>query len=411
MQQDSNFDMVVIGGGFTGLAAVRRYAENNPSHSVLLIEALKVGQGVSGRNSGFVIDLPHKRELELGDKCYLNKVMELNRVAIDYLEAQVNTYDINCQWSRVGKYQAAVGNRGIEFLAYYKSLLNNVAEEYEDFTGDCLENIFGTTYYQEAVYTPGGALMQPAALVRGLVDNMPVNVTVSERSPVIGINKRAEGFTIRTSYCTLHCGKVILATNAFTKELGFMKNRILPVMTFASWTRPLTATEMEQFGGQLDWGITPADHGGTTLRVTQDRRILIRNGYRYAFDYNTPPQLLPKLKKQHRRAYEERYPGLAHIPFTHTWGGASSLSGNFETYFGKLDDNLYSAGCDQSVGASRGTISGMMLADYASGIKHELLDNIVEVSGKPSRLPPEAILRLVVPLRMQMQKFRSRSEI
>ena len=63
-------------------------------------------------------------------------------------------------------------------------------------------------------------------------------------------------------------------------EFGFLRNRLLPVMTFASWTRPLTDAEMSAVGIQADWGLTPADHAGTTVRMTQDRRLIIRNTYK-----------------------------------------------------------------------------------------------------------------------------------
>ncbi|NMT19319.1 FAD-dependent oxidoreductase, partial [Vibrio parahaemolyticus] len=59
--------------------------------------------------------------------------------------------------------------------------------------------------------------------------------------------------------------ELLLGTSIFTREFGYLKNRLLPVMTFASWTRPLTDAEMQRYGGELNWGLTPADHAGTTL--------------------------------------------------------------------------------------------------------------------------------------------------
>jgi len=161
----------------------------------------------------------------------------------------------------------------------------------------------------------------------------------------------------------------------------------------------------------MDWGITPADHGGTTVRMTQDRRLIIRNSYRYAHDYNTPQDLIPGIAERHRDAFIARYPHLSDVSFEFTWGGTSGLSGNFETYFGELEKNVFASCCDQSVGAARGTISGMMLADMASGLKTELLDDMKIVSGKPSRLPPKPLLRVGVPMRLAMARMASRSEV
>ncbi|MBV0933646.1 FAD-binding oxidoreductase [Marinobacterium sp. A346] len=408
---DTHVDVLVIGAGFVGCAAARRMAENRPDAQVLLIDAIKVGQGASGRNSGFVIDQPHKRDLESHDETLKQKIVRLNRVAVEYLETQIERYGINCHWSHAGKYQAAVGPRGEQHLAHYESLLNKGGETYHCLSKAEMRDVFGTDFYSAAIHTPGGALMQPAALMRGLADNMPKNVQVAERTAVQAITRTSQGFEVRTGKARIQCRQLILGTNIFTAELGFMRDRILPIMTFASMTAPLNDEQMQRYGGRLDWGITPADHGGTTLRMTQDRRLIVRNSYRYAHDYNTPQELIPTIAARHREAFDQRYPQLNDVAFEYTWGGASGLSANFETYFGELEQNIFASCCDQSVGAARGTISGMMLADMAAGLKTDLLRDMQQVSGNPSRLPPRPLLRIGVPLRLAYERFKSRSEV
>lgn len=411
LSHDISVDTVVIGGGFVGCAAARRLAENRPDDCVLLLEAMKIGQGSSGRNSGFVIDQPHKRDLESANNDLKRKMVRLNREAIDYLETQIERYGIKCQWSRAGKYQAAVGSRGRKFLDHYEQQLKNFGEPYERLSRQHLSDIFGTDFYSAAIFTPGGALMQPAALMRGLADNMPENVQIAEHTPVTELRRTSSGFLLHTPKALVSCHQIILGTNVFTAEFGLLQDRILPVMTFASMTAPLTDDQMQRYGGRIDWGITPADHAGTTLRMTQDRRLIVRNSYRYAYDYNTPVDLLPKIRRRHRKAFDDRYPQLTDVEFEYTWGGASGLSRNFETYFGQPEEGIFVSACDQSVGAARGTISGMMLADMASGRKTELLGLMQEVSGRPSRLPPRPLLRIGVPLRMALARFASRSEV
>jgi len=411
LESDATFDTVVIGGGFVGTAAARRLAENRPDDKVLLVDALKIGQGASGRNSGFVIDQPHKHDLERADEVFKRKSVQLNRAAIEYLEKQIAEFSIDCQWSKAGKYQGAVGARGEKYLNHYESLLRNFGERYERLSKAESQKVFGTDYYSAAIFTPGSTLVQPAALMRGLVDSLPANVRVVENSPVLEICRQKKGFTLKTRKAVITCDQLIVATSVFTPELGFMKDRILPVMTFASMTHPLTDAEMQLYGGKLDWGLTPADHAGTTMRMTQDRRLIIRNSYRYAPEYNTPAAIIPSIQARHREGLDQRYPTLKHVGIDYTWGGATSLSGNFETYFGQLEENIYSSGCDQSVGAARGTISGMMLADLASGKQSELLTKMQEVSGKPSRLPPKPLLRIGVPLRLAIARIASRKEV
>lgn len=411
LENDATYPTVVIGGGFLGMAAARRLAENRPDNPVLLIEALKIGHGASGRNSGFVIDQPHKRDLELGSSEHKRKTIRLNREAIAYLQTQIDNYGIKCQWSAAGKYQAAVGARGEKFLSVYEQLLRDEGEPYEVLTGDALKGVFGTEFYSRAVYTPGGMLMQPAALIRGLSNCMPDNVRIAEHTPVVKMERTSSGFTIHSDKAVIHCENIILGTNVFTAEFGYLRNRILPIMTFASMTRPLTDAEMLDFGGQLDWGITPADHGGTTLRMTQDRRLLIRNSYRYADDYNTPEQTLPKVRKHHRESFLDRYPNLENVEFEYTWGGTSSLSRNFQSFFGEVEPGIYTACCDQSVGTARGTITGMLLADTVCNKPSDLLKDMHQVAGCPSWLPPKPLLKIGVPIRLGIARIASRSEV
>ncbi|MFC6668689.1 NAD(P)/FAD-dependent oxidoreductase [Marinobacterium aestuariivivens] len=324
LEQDLRVDAVVIGGGFVGCAAARRLAENQPEGRFLLIEALKIGQGASGRNSGFVIDQPHKRDLESNDNELKRKLVRLNRAAVDYLETQIERYGIDCQWSHAGKYQAAVGARGEKFLDHYEQLLKNFGEQYERLSPQRLRDVFGTEFYSAAIFTPGGALMQPAALMRGLADSMPENVRIAEHTPVTEITRTAGGFVLKTPKARIECRQLVLGTNIFTAELGFLRDRILPVMTFASMTRPLTDEQMKRYGGELDWGLTPADHAGTTVRMTQDRRLIIRNSYRYAHDYNTPQDLLPTMRARHREAFDARYPQLGAVAFEYTWAAPAA---------------------------------------------------------------------------------------
>jgi len=407
---DLTVHTAIIGGGFVGMSAAHRLAELLPDEEFVLLDALQIGQGASGRNSGFVIDQPHKRDLELSSHENKRHLLHLNRLAIHFLEQKIADFQIDCQWSRAGKYQGAVGSRGEAFLNHYETLLKDFGEPYSRLTKQERENTFGTSYYSEAIYTPGGALVQPAALMRGLAKNLPENVRLAEHTPVSQINKEISGYVLTTPNGLVRCNKIILANNIFAREFGFLKDRILPIMTFASMTAPLTDSQMRTYGGQLDWGITPADHGGTTLRMTQDKRIIIRNSYRHAHDYNTPKDILPLIKQRHRKSFDVRYPHLKNVRFSYTWGGASALSSNFETFFGELQDGIFSANCDQSVGAARGTVSGMMLAEKVAGTNSPDLATIERLSGNPAKLPPKALLRVGVPARLEYERFISRSE-
>lgn len=410
---DEKADYVVIGAGFAGLAIARRLAEQAPQARIVLVDAQRVGQGASGRNSGFVIDLPHKFSLEHPDPAHKQKILNLNRRAIALLGERIEQHQIDCQWSAAGKYQGAVGERGLAYLDHFESLMRDLGEPWRAVEGAELAKVVGTNHYQRAVFTPGSYLVQPAALVRGMADALPDNVRLCEETAVRGLSRENGRWTVKCDRGTITAPTLMLGTSIFTREFGWLKNRLLPVMTFASWTRPLSDAEMLRYGGQLDWGLTPADHAGTTMRMTADRRIMVRNTYKYVprYGHSVNDAIRQRIRSDHRAAFLTRYPELEDVPFSHTWGGVYAISRNFTNYFGKLEDGVYACACDNGVGAAWGTISGTLLADLAQGHDSPLLRDIQQVTGMPSKNPPEPLLGLGVRSRIRLARWQSRSEL
>lgn len=407
-------DHVVIGAGFAGLAAARRLAEHCPHARIVLVDAQRVGYGASGRNSGFMIDLPHKFALEHPDPQHKQRLLGLNRSAIAQLGSLIKQYGIECQWSHAGKYQGAVGPRGLAYLDHFRSLLDNLGEDYRVVEQAELKGVLGTSHYSRAIYTPGCYLMQPAALVRGLGASLPENVEVLEESPIRGLERDSSGaWLLKGDHGLVRTPSVLLSTSIFTQEFGYLRNRLLPVMTFASWTRPLTDEEMASTGIQADWGLTPADHAGTTVRMTQDRRLIIRNTYKHVPRYGRSVNSVTResIRNDHRKAFLARYPGLQHVPFTHTWGGTYAISRNFTNFFGKVNEGVFATACDNGVGAAWGTVSGRLLADRVVGADSQQLQDIQAVTGMPSLNPPEPFLGLGVRTRIRWAAWNSRSEL
>ncbi|MDN3556222.1 NAD(P)/FAD-dependent oxidoreductase [Halomonas maura] len=405
-------DWLVIGAGFTGLAAARRVAELRPGERVVLLEALRIGQGASGRNTGFVIDLPHKRDLEGDDLARKQKLLALNRGAVDDLETLVQRHGIDCGWSRAGKYQGAVGERGLKYLDHYERLLKEFDYPYRRLECEDLSPILGTRHYAAAIYTANTALMQPAALVRGLGETLPDNVDLYEHTPVVNLTRLDGQWCATTPEGEVRATNLLLGSNIYSREFGFLRHRMLPVMTFASMTRTLTDEEMGPFSAAPHhFGLTPADHAGTTVRLTPDRRLIIRNQYRFVPRYHDDLSERTRIRQGHRESFEARYPELAQVPFEATWGGACGLSRNYTAFFGRVGDNAWMSGVHQSVGAARGTISGKLLAELATGQDSRQLADMLAVSGKPALNPPEPFLSLGVKTRMRQAAWASRSEL
>lgn len=399
---------VVIGAGFTGLAAARRLALHFPDDEVVLVEAQEVGYGSSGRNAGFAIDLPHDISAAdyIGDLDTAKTVLKLNLFGQSHLKELVERHGIECQMRAAGKYQAAVEDRGVAVLEAYRRGIEKLGQPCEMIEGDQLPGHIGTHFYRKALFTPGTVLLQPAALVKGLADSLPANVTLHEHTPITGVEYGEKSSVVRHRGGSLTADKLVLTNNAFGMSFGFLKGGMLPVFTYASLTRPLTPREQALLGGAPYWGIIPADPFGTTLRRTVDNRILVRNSFSFNPDGRSNPKYLERFVHRHRESFRRRFPMLEGVEFEYTWGGALSLARNHQSQFGALRPGVFGALCCNGLGVTRGTAAGALLADWLAGQRGELVDFLLNAEG-PARNPPEPFLSIGVNLSLMWGQHRA----
>nr|NQY46465.1 FAD-binding oxidoreductase [Chromohalobacter sp.] len=387
-------DWVVLGAGLAGLAAARRLAELLPQQRIALIDACRVGFGAAGRNSGFMIDLPH----DLASHSYTGvrdtdlRQIRLNRGAIDYMRSIVQRFGIQCDWQEKGKLHGAVEPHGVHSLESFTAGLNALGEPYQELDHQAMKDITGTNFYRSGLCTPGAILVQPAALSRGLGTTLPENVQLYEESPVRNI-VLGPPHTLMTDQGQLRAPKMVLANNAYAtqfSQLG-LKGKILPIYTYGSLTRPLTPHEQDALGGEESWGLVPSDPMGTTVRRLSNGRICIRNSFTYNPSVSTSRHRLRRVSASHRRSFEKRFPMLPNVDFDYTWGGALCISRNGGTPFGQIQPGVFSAVCQNGLGLTRGTISGKLIAEYALGVESELLSDMLQ-QPKPIANPPEPLL-------------------
>jgi glycine/D-amino acid oxidase-like deaminating enzyme len=410
LQGRQRVDWIVVGAGFAGLAAARRLAENRPSDAIALIEALEVAENASGRNSGFAIDLPHNIAGSLVELEGSQRYIRLSRAAIAHLHKQVTDRSIDCDWSRRGKYHAAVSARGAkEILEPFAAELQALGEPLRWLDAEKLKREIGSPYYHAAVYTPGCVLLNPAALTRGLAASLPPNVTLYEHSPVV-VTAYGNDIELATPEGFIRAPRMILCVNGFASEFGFFRNRLLRFAAYASITRPLTESEQRAVGGVEDWGLTPANaFVSTTMRYTRDHRILIRYHILYAPRHGVTQARLAKARKDHWRILRKRFPMLPEVTFDYTWAGYVCLARNHAPGFGRVASNIWAAVCQNAVGVTKGTIAGLLAADMACGEDNPLIADM-EALGKPEKLPPQPFLDWGVRTKNRWDLWRQRYE-
>ncbi|MFC3530834.1 NAD(P)/FAD-dependent oxidoreductase [Vogesella facilis] len=409
---DSRFDWVVVGGGITGLCAARRLAELAPEASIALVEADRIGRTTAGRNSGFFVDLPH----DISSESYSRSVaadkadVRLQRHGIDYVRSAVRQHNIACDWRDDGKFHAAVNQKGQSALAHFADGLGRIDEPFQWLDQPAIQQVTGTGFYQGAIFTPGCSTAQPAALMRGLAANLPGNVTVFEMSALRDIASQGGSQLLRFDGGRITAKRVILCTNAYAARFGLHPNGLLPVYTFASMSRVLTAAESRALGGQRSWALIPADPMGTTVRRLGNDRICVRNHFAFRPNVQVSAADLAKARRLHQRSFERRFPMLPDVALEYTWGGALCLSANNGVLFGKKSDGVFEAiGCN-GLGLSRGSASGKLIAEHALGYDNELVEQLLQ-QARPRVLPVRPIVDIGVSAAIWAKEFSAGAEL
>lgn len=405
-----SYDYVIVGAGFVGLSAAYRLAQLSPKSHIAIIDATKIGLSSSGRCSGFVIDTPHKGDLLHDDSNLHKQAFEINRKGIFWMQEMVNDNDIKCNWKQSGKYQVAASHKAASYLENYKKMLDGAKENYRVLDQAELESVMGTKKYISGVFTPGCVLIQPAAYLKGLARSLPENVSVFENAKVISVASNAKGVAVSTKSATINCKKLILSVNVYVREFNYSKNTIVPIITYASMSNVLTEEQQAKYTGTYGWGLTSADKGGTTLRMTKDKRLVIRNHYTHTPSYQVNDRFITKLKQQHYNGLVDRYPDLNDLKIEFTWGGVCAVSRNFGFFAGKLEENIYSCYGHNGVGAARGSLAGKSIADeIITGESEDL--NLLRNAELPCWNPPEPFLSIGISTRLAYERYKSRAEL
>lgn len=375
---------VVVGAGFTGIAAARRLAELDPGADVLVLEATTVGEGSSGRNSGFLVAADISGSID-ADEVQRNVVRNRHvGEAFDDLVRLIHAHRIDCDLELTGRIKAAATERGEAAVRDLQRVCDALSVPYRMLDREQLHECIGTPYYRLGILTEMGHLVQPAALIRGLADALPKGAQLHEQSPVISMRKQADKWLLETPQALITADRVIMATNSYVKAFGYLRERLVTIFTYAAITEAIKPADRHRLGAMPAWGLLPAHRLGTTLRRVGPDRLLVRSLYAYERGISGEQARTALLDRFHRR-----YPGLAHVGLEHVWGGTTALTLNGAPCWGRIDEGVYaSAGCNGS-GIVKGTLLGKRLADLALGraVDGELLS----AYGTANRMAPEPL--------------------
>lgn len=388
-------DFAIIGAGFAGLSAARRLSQLNPGARIALLDAGAVGEGAAGRNSGFMIDLPHdltSDDYAGADATGERDLIALNRAAIAFARDAVCEYGIRPDFlDPAGKINGAATPRGHAANLSYAAHLAGLNEAHEMLDAQNMREVTGSSYYTSGLYTPGTVMLQPAGYVRGLADGLRGAVALYENTPALSIDRSGPDWTVRTPHGAVTAGAVILANNGHLESFGFARGRLMHVFLFATMTGALSEDALQRLGGQPRWGVTPSDPMGTTMRRIDGgqggNRIVTRTCAHFQPSMQTSDRQLARATRVMRQKFDARFPALAGTAMQYAWAGHLCLSRNGVSVVGRIDDGIYAACCQNGLGTARGTLTGIAAAETASGTTSSITEYFAR-AALPTRLPP-----------------------
>jgi len=411
LRSNEDCEWLVIGAGYTGLSAARKLAQLYQNQKIILIDSQLAGEGASSRNSGYLVDTT------LNDGFTSNKDLDNYKKKTDIYDLGINTvkkfiseYQVDCDWNECGKYFASSKKEDEKILRNFSDTLKKLGFEHNLLSNNELSKRLGTNFYNVALHTKGGVLLHPGKLVRAMIDVLPKNVCLYENSSLLSWKKIKDIISCKFKNGRINTKKIIFATNGFLKSLGIKSNYNFPITLTASMTRSLTDDEFKSIGQPKEWGVLPVRPMGATIRMTKDKRILIRNTAEVYNPFKMSKFDLEKRSINQKIGIQKRFPQLPEDIIQSSWSGVVSRTRNSSQIFEKIDNNVFAAGCYNGSGIGVGTLFGEQIAIKASEENSKEIE-IIEARNKPTWLPPQPFLNLGVKTRLIYERLRARSEI
>jgi glycine/D-amino acid oxidase-like deaminating enzyme len=398
-------DLVVVGGGYSGLWTALLAKERDPHRDVVLVEAGLCGDAASGRNGGFcAASLTHG--LANGVERFGAEVARLERLGrqnLDEIEQTIRRHGIECDWERTGELSVAVEPYQVDDLRF-------AAEDALDYGHDAVllnrdevqAEVHSPTYLAGLWNRDRVAMVDPAKLAWGLrAAALSAGVRIYEDSPAVKLARDNSGIAVYTPTGVVRAQHAALATNAFPL-LRRLRKYLIPVYDYALMTAPLTPAQLESVGWRNRQGLGDLANQFHYYRITPEGRILF-GGYDAIYHFGN--RISDSLERRGATFetlaahFFETFPQLAgEVEFSHAWGGVIDTCTRFCPFFGTAYDGrlAYAVGyTGLGVGSTR--FGAQVMLDLLSGSDTERT-RLRFVRTRPLPFPPEPLRSLGIAL-------------
>jgi len=391
-------DLVVVGGGLTGLWTAIEAKNRDPAREVVVLEGERVAFGASGRNGGFC-DASLTHGIENGMSRWPGEMPQLEQMGrrnLDEMEDFLDRTGIDAAWERTGTLSVATEEHQVGWVAEQVEKSRRFGWDSELLDRDAAQAVVHSPTYRAAARNRDAtAMVDPARMAWGLAHAAEAaGVRVFEGTPVRNLSKTGAGVRVDCAGGAVNARRVVLATSAYPGLVRAIRRYVVPVYDYVLVTEPLTPEQRESIGWRGREGIGDSANQFHYYRQTRDDRILW-GGYDAVYHFGNGldarlehrPETFEKLAEH----FFATFPQLEGLRFTHRWAGAIDTCSRFCVTFGRALGGraVYAVGfTGLGVGASRfGAQTALDLADHLDTERTRLK----MVRSRPVPFPPEPL--------------------
>ncbi|MCB0960558.1 MAG: FAD-dependent oxidoreductase [Acidimicrobiales bacterium] len=387
-------DLVVVGGGYSGLWTALLAKERDPGQEVLLIEGGRLAWAASGRNGGFCAASLTHGEANGAERwpAEIDRLEALGRENLDELVADVERHGIDADLRRTGELTVATEPYQVDDL---RLAPDDERPHLAFLDREEIQAEVRSPTYLAARLDRTTAIVDPARLAWGLADACErVGVRIVEHTRAVGLARDGAGVVVRTDRGEVRARHVALGTNVFPSLVRRTRPYVVPVYDHVLATEPLTPEQLASIGWEGRQGIGDSANQFHYYRLTADDRILW-GGYDAVYHFGG------RVRDAHdhrdatyrtlARHFFTTFPQLEGVRFSHRWGGAIDTCSRFCAFFGTAHDGrvAYAAGyTGLGVGATR--FGAQVMLDLLAGEPTERTE-LEMVRTKPIPFPPEPL--------------------
>lgn len=370
-------DIVILGGGFMGLASAYHLIQKFPDRKIVLLEGACCGYGASGRNGGFVdtrvpgwANYAEKVGPENGRHAF-----DLSLYGINLIKQLVAEHGLDCEFEENGSLVTAMDNKQAQALEHACSSYKAMGLDASIIQGTELQTEINSPRYIAGLTFPYTGIVNPYKLARGMKDLVEkLGVEILERTVAMRFTP-GRMHRVETEMGEIQAPDLVIGLNGYSAKLGLFKNRVIPLCSYVIATEPLIKAQWESIGWQNRQGINDMRASFDYLRPTVDGRIVIggTDYPYYAEDRLSSGNNKPVIAALTQDLFAT-FPQLEGLRIEHAWGGTMGFSYDFTPSVGQMGahKNIYYGVAHNGEGVGNCQTAGRIITDLMAGEPSDL---------------------------------------